>query len=118
MLGWKAKSNCASVFTAGSLDELHGGLQAAVVAQRDLRAGSGSAAPPCPWSARGTAGTNPQCVAKRRNSAFRTSSPPPVRSSDSTTARIWSNSSSAGTPPKRANALSSPSVSTAMVCRG
>ena len=60
---------------------------------------------------------NPQCAAKRRNSAFNTSSPPPTRWSDSTTARIWSNKSSFGTPPNRANARSSPSVNTAIVCR-
>ena len=36
MLGWKAKSNCASVLTAGRREEAHGGLQPPVVAQRDL----------------------------------------------------------------------------------
>ena len=39
------------------------------------------------------------------------------RMQHSTTARIWSNKSSFGTPPNRANARSSPSVSTAIVCR-
>ena len=52
-----------------------------------------------------------RCAATRRNSAFNTSSPPPTRPSDSTTARIWSNKSSFGTPPNRANARSSPSIS-------
>ena len=59
-------------------------------------------------------GMKPQCAANRRNSAFITSSPPPDRSSDSTTARIWSNSSSAGTPPNRANArMRSPALRSA-----
>ena len=43
--------------------------------------------------------------------------PPPAGSSDSTTARIWSNSSSSGTPPNWSKALSSASIRTAIVCR-
>ena len=39
------------------------------------------------------------------------------RSSDNTTARIWSNRSSSGTPPNRSKALSRPSIRTGMVCR-
>ena len=43
--------------------------------------------------------------------------PPAARSSDCTTARIWSNSNSSGTPPKVSKALSSASISAAIVCR-
>ena len=63
-------------------------------------------------------GLNPQCTAKRKNSAFTSNSSPPARPSDTTTARIWSNENSNGTPPSRGKALSSPSNNTVIVCRG
>ena len=60
---------------------------------------------------------NPQWLANRKNSAFRSNSPPDARRSSMTTDFIWSNSNSRGTPPKYANADSRPRINTSIVSR-
>ncbi len=59
-----------------------------------------------------------QCAANRRNSGFSKSFPPTARWSSRITPFIWSNNSSAGTPPKYAKASSKPAISVRIVLRG